>query len=338
MGLFRRRRREDEDEEEDEIEDLPAGRQGKKPSRKKFKDLDPENARKRKPIKKPWGKKERALIFIFFFGMAATAAILAGASRNWKFAGLPRLKISNPIPDKLVIEKPTPQPRSAKDYSSIKKEIEDIVFNLSGVYGIYVWDLKGGSGFGVNENETMQAASLIKLPVMTNIYKQAQDKKLSLSEQIGGSTYRELVERMGHASDNGAFNSVVDKLGEESLENYIKSLGMVNTSIANNTTTPLEIYSFFKNLWQGQIVNDKYRDEILESITDTIWEDWIPKYIDEKVAHKYGRETHVINDAGIVFTDNPYVMVVMTDGIVESEASEALPKIIKLIHEFMIKS
>jgi beta-lactamase class A len=352
MGLFRRRRREDEDEEDDEIEE-------KKPPKKKFKDLDPENARKRKPIKKPWGKKERFVIFIFFFGMAVTAAILAGSSRNWKFAGLPRLKISNPIPDTLVIEKPTPMPRTARDYSALEKQIQDIIFDLSGVYGVYVWDLEGGSGFGINENESMQAASLVKLPVMADIYKLAQDKDLSLSQKyvlqesdkVGGSgsligqppgtslTLRELVQYMGKQSDNTAFNIALNKIiGLEKAQNYTTSLGMVNTLLDpnENKTTPFEIGSFFRQLWSGGIVNETGKKEILNSLTDTVWEDWLPKYIEDvDVAHKYGRETHVINDAGIVFTNDPYVIVVMTDGIVESQATEALPKIIKMIHEFM---
>lgn len=340
MGLLRRRkRREDEDDEEDDIEEEKV----KKPSKKKFKDLDSENSRRRKTPPKPWGKKERFVVLIFFAGMALTAAILAASSRNWKLPGLPKLGLPKiNISDTIIIEKPTARPRATRNYEPLKKEIQDLTYGLSGIYGVYVWDFESQTGFGVNENEAMQAASLIKLPVMSYIYKQAEEKKLSLSQivPVGEEryTYRQLVERMGHQSDNNSFNAAVESLGAGNLENYIQSLGMVNTSIATNDTTPLEIAKFFKDLWNGDLVGGDSRDEIMESLTDTIWEDWIPAAINDEninIAHKYGRETNVINDAGIVLSKNPYVLVIMSDGIEDAKATEVLPQIIQKIHSFM---
>jgi len=75
-------------------------------------------------------------------------------------------------------------------------------------------------------------------------------------------------------------------------------------------------------------------------LTDTIYEEHLVKGIPEdiKVAHKYGREVHVVNDAGIVYVDNPYIVVIMTKGVIESEADEIFPELSKIIFDFESKN
>lgn len=74
-----------EDEEIDEIERIKA--------RKKFRDLKPENRRRRKEPPKPWGKKERLLVLFIFIATILIATFLSLGSINWKVSGLPRIKI-----------------------------------------------------------------------------------------------------------------------------------------------------------------------------------------------------------------------------------------------------
>lgn len=185
----------------------------------------------------------------------------------------------------------------------------------------------------------MQAASLIKLPIMTLVYKKSEEGKFDLDEVAEGSksTYRELVEAMGQRSDNSAQIILVKIFGSEEIQNYIESIGMTKTSLDKNETTPEEIGLFFKMLWGKELVNEKSRDEILEFMTDTIFEDWIVKGIDDvRVAHKYGREVHVVNDAGIVFANKPFVLILMSDGAIESEADSLIPAVAREIYEIEI--
>jgi len=216
---------------------------------------------------------------------------------------------------------------------------KDKTRNLSGLYAVSVVRLSDGSGYGVNKNEEMQAASLIKLPIMTLVYKKFEAGKLDLDEVAEGSksTYRELVGAMGKRSDNNAQIILVKTFGESEIQNYIENIGMTKTSLAKNETTPEEIGLFFKKLWEKELVNEKSRDEILEFMTDTIFEDWIVKGIDDvRVAHKYGREVHVVNDVGIVFANKPFVLVLMSDGAVESEADSLIPAVAGEIYEIEI--
>jgi beta-lactamase class A len=159
----------------------------------------------------------------------------------------------------------------------------------------------------------------------------------SMTYQPAGAeyTYRELLELMGQQSDNTAFNVCRNLLGEELIGSYIKSIGMTNTSLADNTTTPRDIGIYFKKLWGGKLVNKSDRDDILESLTDTIYEEYIPAGIpDLRVAHKFGKEVNVTNDAGIVFAAHPFVIVIMSKGIVDAEGAKIIPELAALVAHF----
>ena len=300
-------------------------------SKRKFRDLKPENRRDRKEPQKPWGKKERIIVFSILLLTVLTSFILDLYSRNFKLPGFLRLKFVKPgfeifKGETIIIGNRQEDQAVMKD--KIIKEFEEKTNKLSGVYALYVINLDSNYSFGVNENEIMQAASLIKLPVMALVYKE------NLEEKYGG-----LVEAMGKRSDNTAFNTLVKYFGEEKVQSYTASLGMDKTSLAKNKTTAKDVGIFFQKLYKGQILPETDKNKIVDSLTDTIYEKWIVAGIPEdvRVVHKYGREIHVINDAGIIFANKPFVLVLMSDGIVEMEADKILPELAGIVHQEMVK-
>ncbi len=240
----------------------------------------------------------------------------------------------------------------------IVEQIKDLTANYSGVYAVQVIDLTTGNSYGVEENRQMQAASLIKLPVLSALFREAENGRIDLdslyslkaADKTGGSgslyykpegtkiSYRELARLMGEQSDNTAFTIVRKVLGDAAINTHIKQIGMSNTDLDSNQTAPVDVGLFFKKLYNGQVLNDEHTQELLSYLTDTIYEDWIPAQVDDgvRVAHKYGREVHTINDAGIVYASGPFVMVVMTQGIVDSEAEIVLPQVIRVLYEYEI--
>lgn len=78
MAFFGRGKKEDEDEEYEDDEELEIEdeRKDRKLTRK-FRDLRPENKKKRKEPPKPWGKKERLTILIILVSSVLIAGILA---------------------------------------------------------------------------------------------------------------------------------------------------------------------------------------------------------------------------------------------------------------------
>lgn len=348
MAIFKKKEMDEEEYEDDE-----------KIRGRRRKSLNKKSARKKKELTKPWGKKERILVFAILLITVGISGILYMSSRAWKLPGLPQLKlpeISFPFSgtETIVIE--------GDNTLDVQESSEEIIpdFNqktkiLTGVYGLYVVDLKTGYSFGVNTAEKFEPASLNKLPVMAAMFAESEKGNINLNEYYSlkdedkaagaGSlngrpsgyeiTYRNLLKLMGKQSDNTAFNITRSFLGDEKIEAMIKKIGMRNTSVSENTTTPADIGVYFEELYNGNIINEESRNELLGYLTDTLYEAWLSEGVPEgvRVAHKYGRETNVVNDAGIVYLENPYVIVILSKGVIVSEADKVFPDISHMVYE-----
>lgn len=313
MGLFNRKR--DEDFDEEEFEERP----------RKIRDLKPENRKSRKEPIKPWGKKERLIVLSILLLTVITSGVLALSARNFKLPQLPAFKLStisemNPFKEQTIVVGNKGNKVTQEKIENTKKLFKETTNNYSGIYAFYIYDINGDYYYGLNYQEVMQAASLIKLPVMYLAMKNGED--------------RELIEAMGKRSDNSAYIKMVKILGIENVNRAIKDIGMINTSESKNKTTAEDVGLFFKKLYKKELLNEEDTKELEGYITNTIFEDFLRPGIpsDITLVHKYGREDHVINDAGIVMSGKPFVIVIMTDGIIESEAIELFPKLSKLLY------
>jgi beta-lactamase class A len=169
---------------------------------------------------------------------------------------------------------------------------------------------------------------------------------LKASDKVGGSgslfgkpigyeiTYRNILELMGKQSDNTAFRIARNTLGDSVINEYMKKYGMTHTDLDENLTTPEDIGNFFEGVWTNNFLSVRHKNALLDSLTDTWYEAWLPAGIPTgiRIAHKYGREVHVINDAGIVYTEKPYVIVVMSKGILDSEGDAVIPEISRMVY------
>ncbi len=343
MSIFKQ----DEDYDEEELDrEVPS---------KKFKDLNPQNKRKRKEPQKPWGKSERLLVLSVLLTTVLLSASLGLFARDFKLPGFPRLALPSFDffeGETIIIEGNKQNEEKSK---KIIEEFKTVSKNLSGVYGLYVIRLNGKGAYGIFEKEKFEAASLMKLPVFATLYREVEkgnidlDTKYTLknSDKLIGSgslsskapgtvlTYRDLARLMGKQSDNTANGIIRRILGDAKINQTISELGMTNTTLTEYSTSPYDIGIFFEKLYKNQIVKEKYKNEILDYLTDTIYENWLVAGVSEevRVAHKYGRELHVVNDAGVVFTKEPFVLVIMTKGVVEKEADSIFPELAKTIYE-----
>ncbi|HJX59277.1 hypothetical protein A2V61_01130 [Candidatus Woesebacteria bacterium RBG_19FT_COMBO_47_8] len=353
MSIFSKRQDDYQEDEFDEDEESFSGK-GRRNLRR-IKDLKPENRRKRKEPPKPWGKKERYLVLGFLLGSVILSLTLAASARSWKLPGFPKISWPSFKEEVIIITaNKSEKEKAEKTVTAFEGKTDE----FSGIYAFEVLRLGDGFSYGVSQDKIMQAASLIKLPILATLYSQAEAGKIDLdakytlkaSDKIAGAgslaakpagtviTYRQMAELMGKQSDNTAFGIVKRTLGDGAINQEIAKIGMVDTSLAENETTPADIALFFQKLWNKEIVTEDSRDEILNYLTDTIYNDWLVKGIPQvRVAHKYGREVHVINDAGIVFSDKPFVLVIMTKGIIEKEADTLFPELARLIYEAEIR-
>jgi beta-lactamase class A len=313
------------------------------------------NPRKKKEQAKPWGKKERIIVFLLIVITVGTSAVLALSSRSWKLPGIPRIQLPSVSifqEETIFIEKENEVGGSS---DKVIYDFEDKTKGLSGVWGLYVIDLKSGKKMGVYENEIFDAASLVKLPVMAAMLQEAEFENLDLDEEYilketdktPGSgilyhkpvgyvvTYGELVELMGKKSDNTAFTISKNLLGEEKINKVQGQYGMTSTSIKDNSTTPVDVASFFEKLYNNEILTKGNSEKIIEYLTDTAYEEWLTAGVPEDivVSHKYGALPSVVNDAGIVYAQKPYVVVIVSKGVVSKEADKVFPELSRSIYK-----
>lgn len=307
--------------------------------------------------KTPKEKRLARLALLFVFGFTILFTGLAISYRE-----LPRFLRRLNEPTTVVSQKfsqPTPTATPTPKLEKERQAVEQIIAPLRGTYEVYFQDLDKGDSFSINGQEKITAASLIKLPTLLALYRevdagrvdletvyklQAKDKKEGAGSLQGKPdgfeiTYRDMARLMGQQSDNTAFNIIANKiLGGEKIQATIDRLGMRQTSFADNLTSAEDIGLLFRKLYQERVVSDKGRDEILSFLTNTIWEDRIPAGIPKgiKVSHKIGTEAGVISDAGIVFGQKPFILVLMSQNANEIEAKKALPEITKKIYEFTV--
>jgi len=274
----------------------------------------------RKSVKEKKASKKQRFFLIGFFLLTVILSLgfwLKTELSSWG------KKLSQP----LVISN---TPQSKFDPAPVLGEIEDLVKDLRGSYGVYVYQLADKNEYGFNKEVVFPAASLMKLPVMLLVYQEAEKKELNLGD------YRELVKVMGQRSDNAAYSQLIKFFGSAKIQSLINKLGMTSTVLARDDTTPKDIGLFFRKLYLGNLISQVHKEELLSFLTQTIFEDRIPAGVPGgiRVAHKIGTEMGSYSDAGIVFGEKPFILVIMSVNARESEAAEVLPKIAAAVWAF----
>ena len=138
------------------------------------------------------------------------------------------------------------------DSSSLESRLVPLAKIHKGKVAIAVKHLGSGDSFYLNADEPMPTASLIKLPVMLELYQQAEEGKVKLTDRVtlrtndkvpgsgiltnhfsDGTTFslRDACRLMIAFSDNTATNLVLDKIGIASTGKRMAEWGCPNTKI-----------------------------------------------------------------------------------------------------------
>lgn len=141
---------------------------------------------------------------------------------------------------------------SAAEDRSLEAKLRPLVKAHRGEVAIAVKQLKTGATCGIREDEPLPAASLIKLAVMVETYRQSGAGKVDLAakvtlrkdDRVPGSgvlarhfsdgvvlPLRDAVRLMIAYSDNTATNLVLDRIGLRSVSAEMARLGLSNTQL-----------------------------------------------------------------------------------------------------------
>lgn len=138
-------------------------------------------------------------------------------------------------------------------------ELTKALQNFKGELGLYVKDLDSGKTFSHNGETWWYLASVIKVVVLIEVFRQIEAGKLSLEQKVtvNKSDYRDgagktnwlepgsvtnvrfLVEQMMHESDNAATDLLIGLVGLENVNRNLKALNVAGKM--NDITSMLEV-------------------------------------------------------------------------------------------------
>ncbi|WP_231630098.1 serine hydrolase [Lysinibacillus sp. ZYM-1] len=133
----------------------------------------------------------------------------------------------------------------------LQERLEEIIQEATGTFGVYVKHLESGETAAINENRLFQAASVFKIPILATLYRDVEVGRVELKERIrlkeedfvnGSGIFKELIPgvdvtiknlatMMIIVSDNVGTDKLLNILGKENVNLFMKEIGLCNTYI-----------------------------------------------------------------------------------------------------------
>jgi beta-lactamase class A len=139
-------------------------------------------------------------------------------------------------------------------------------------------------------------------------------------------------------SDNDAAQLLLFRLGPETINDTMASLGFTHTRVDYDTsTTPEEILQLYQLIMTGRAVDEDSSLEMLQTLAAQRINDRIPQGLPDgiTVAHKTGNLPLLTHDAGVVFAPyGPFIIVVMTEDMSEDVAVEMIQEITWYVYNY----
>src|SRR5260370_18897807 len=195
----------------------------------------------------------------------------------------------------------SPPPPSEKQqvlWMKLEKSILDVDRSLDGVMGVAIVDLTDDRKYLLHANDVFPQASSIKICVLAELYRQAQQGKLRLtdlytvnaadlvqySDIMGGLTpgvtritLRDLATMMVAVSDNSATNVLIDRVGMDNVNAFLNAQVLRETKLRRkmmdlkaaaegreNVSTPIEMMALLEALYRGKVLNKEMTDDFFK--------------------------------------------------------------------------
>ena len=209
-------------------------------------------------------------------------------------------------------------------------------------------DLATGYTSGYNANAVMPAASTIKIPIMVEVFRQMAAGNFDLNRRVElmssdrdwgsgdlasspiGSTFpvSSLLTQMITVSDNTAANMLIRLVGRKNINATMANLGLDHTHLAGYIrteewsvrtslrTTPADMVKLLSGMAQKQLIDAWSSQQMIAILEQQEINTLLPEPLPQiPIAHKTGSFDDTLNDVGIVYADEPYVIAVMTTNL-----------------------
>jgi beta-lactamase class A len=240
----------------------------------------------------------------------------------------------------------------------LTREIQEALPNDGSEFGIAIQGLRTGRTALINADARFASASLFKLGVMYEFYRQKKAGLVSVNDVLTETAADHddeatsllgppgthvaagvALQLMITVSDNIAAEMLQDRLGRPNVNATYDALGLHTTRVhtlaagdpvppgALPFTTAGDMLRFFELLDSGSAVDANSNHEMLNLLLGDEVNDRIPALLPRGtlVAHKTGDLDGILNDAGIVYgPTEPFAIVVLSRDIPDAGPPDSL--------------
>ena len=228
------------------------------------------------------------------------------------------------------------------------QKIESILAAHTGRWGIKIINKSTGDKLEINPDMVFPAASMIKVPIMYEIMRQAAAGSIDLETslvvtndvRVGGAgilqelraditmTVRELVTLMIVLSDNTATNMLIDLIGMDAVNITMSEIGLKSTILRRkmmdfdsallgneNVTCASDVALLFGIIENHQNLPSEYTTLMMEILKRQQVRDKLPFHLPAAavLANKTGTLVGVEHDGGILFLPSgTYIISILT--------------------------
>lgn len=145
--------------------------------------------------------------------------------------------------------------KSAPQFARLRARLQEMANAFPGTMGIAVRDIETGEEVAINGDQMFPMASVYKIPIMVEVFRQIEAKKFALDDRIEltdnertlGSgvltlmasglkpTIKDLITLMIILSDNEATDILLNKVGASNVTATMRALGLNNLRVDRTT-------------------------------------------------------------------------------------------------------
>lgn len=230
-----------------------------------------------------------------------------------------------------------------QEIKELQLQIEELTQPYGSSVSVCVIDASNGNYCQVNSDKAFVSASMIKLAVLCEYMHAVENGQLDPADRVtlknmnvvGGTgliqterhasySYDELCRYMIMYSDNTATNVLINKLGQDAINERVQALGCKNTSLnrqlmALNTNTEnwisaRDAAAILYKIKNGTAASSAMCAKALEYLSKQTDNEGMAECISSGAfAHKTGSLRSMRHDGGIVLGKHPYVIVALCD-------------------------
>jgi beta-lactamase class A len=241
----------------------------------------------------------------------------------------------------------------------LQRQLEALLDDAGDRYGVYVKHLESGRGAAVNPDRVFNAASMFKVEVMYEVFRQRSLGLLRFDEMLEVTPYyqgfdlgtlpvevgqslsiAEALRYMMSVSDNVSAVLLQDRVGAGNVNATMRSLGLKESGLFTEglPITAGDFGILFEAIATGREVDEETRNEMLDLLASERISNGLTAGapVGTRIAHKTGNWSDATHDGGIVFgPSGAYILVVLSE---TSHDPSGIRAVAALVYDYFNKA